>query len=151
MPIDDNFSPPAHWQWFATLWRGSVGPDITIVIRGIDEEPSDGSDVSKPAALANIPGSANTNGQSGRDRLPSAASSQSHSGGTGVEIRLHDSRAVIVKTGIVGSTTPSTTAPGGDEKAQDKTMTAGQQAKEMENWEKAKRRVGFEVEEFLRR
>lgn len=154
MPINDNFSPPAHWQWFATMWRGSVGPDITIVIRGMDEEPGDGSDVAKaPSVQSKLPGvptTAGSNGSNGRERIASVASAQSHSGGTGVEIRLHDSRAVIVKTGIFG---PNALSPGhvGEEHKVTRTPPTVQQAKETENWEKAKRRVGFEVEEFLRR
>ncbi|KAJ9608127.1 slightly ste11-like protein [Cladophialophora chaetospira] len=153
MAIGDNFSPPAHWQWFATMWRGSVGPDITIVIRGVEEDAAEG-EIPKPpaAALPGIPGAPNAagNAPAARERLPSVASSQSHSGGTGVEIRLHDSRAVIVKTGIANSM-GSLGGSAGEEKAGGKAMTPVQQAKEMENWEKAKRRVGFEVEEFLRR
>lgn len=43
MPISDGFSPPAHWQWFATLWRGSVGPDVTIVIKSTDEDAPEGA------------------------------------------------------------------------------------------------------------
>ncbi|KIW73722.1 hypothetical protein PV04_01817 [Phialophora macrospora] len=151
MPINDSFSPPAHWQWFATMWRGSVGPDITVVIRGVDEEPAEGSDVNKPASLPGLAGAVNATTPTARDRLPSVASSQSHSSGTGVEIRLHDSRAVIVKTGIVGSTLATTRGDAGEEKLQSKELTPAQQAKEMDNWQKAKRRVGFEVEEFLRR
>ncbi|OAP58167.1 hypothetical protein AYL99_07257 [Fonsecaea erecta] len=145
MPIGDGFSPPAHWQWFATLWRGSVGPDITIIIRGVDEEPADGGDVVKQTPVQG-------NHPVARDRISSVASSQSHTGGTGVEIRLQDARAVIVKTGIAGSHA-SLAAAGEDGKgaAATKTPMGPQQAKEMENWEKAKRRVGFEVEEFLRR
>ncbi|EOD46403.1 putative hmg-box transcription factor protein [Neofusicoccum parvum UCRNP2] len=33
--ITDNYSPADHWQWVATLWRGIVGPDITIYIRDV--------------------------------------------------------------------------------------------------------------------
>ncbi|OQV02763.1 hypothetical protein CLAIMM_07905 isoform 1 [Cladophialophora immunda] len=151
MPINDGFSPPAHWQWFATLWRGSIGPDITIIIRGADEEPAEGVDVVKQTPIQGnhpgVVGGAHGNSGVGRDRVSSVTSSQSHSGGTGVEIRLQDSRAVIVKTGLAGLNM----AAGEDAKGAGKTLTGAQQAKEMENWDKAKRRVGFEVEEFLRR
>ncbi|KAF2740927.1 hypothetical protein EJ04DRAFT_558312 [Polyplosphaeria fusca] len=30
--IQDAYSPTDHWQWMATLWRGTVGPDLTIYI-----------------------------------------------------------------------------------------------------------------------
>ncbi|MCJ1235927.1 hypothetical protein MMC14_003901 [Varicellaria rhodocarpa] len=33
LPIADSYAPIDHWQWMATLWRGIVGPDITIVVR----------------------------------------------------------------------------------------------------------------------
>ncbi|KAI4152520.1 MAG: hypothetical protein LQ340_002870, partial [Diploschistes diacapsis] len=30
IPILDEYSPTDHWQWMATLWRGIVGPDVTV-------------------------------------------------------------------------------------------------------------------------
>jgi hypothetical protein len=33
IPIQDVYSPTDHWQWMATLWRGIVGPDLTIYIK----------------------------------------------------------------------------------------------------------------------
>ena len=30
VPINDEYAPVDHWQWMATLWRGIVGPDVTI-------------------------------------------------------------------------------------------------------------------------
>ena len=33
IPIADNYAPVDHWGWMATLWRGMVGPDVTIVVR----------------------------------------------------------------------------------------------------------------------
>jgi hypothetical protein len=39
IPIQDAYSPTDHWQWMATLWRGTVGPDLTIYIHsGGDKE-----------------------------------------------------------------------------------------------------------------
>lgn len=35
IPITDNYSPADHWQWVATLWRGIVGPDITVYIKDV--------------------------------------------------------------------------------------------------------------------
>ncbi|KAF2017394.1 hypothetical protein BU24DRAFT_149715 [Aaosphaeria arxii CBS 175.79] len=32
IPIQDAYSPTDHWQWMATLWRGTVGPDLTIYV-----------------------------------------------------------------------------------------------------------------------
>ena len=28
--INDGYSPVDHWQWTATLWRGIIGPDVTV-------------------------------------------------------------------------------------------------------------------------
>ena len=30
----DPYSPNDHWQWTATQWRGIIGPDLTIYVRG---------------------------------------------------------------------------------------------------------------------
>lgn len=153
MPISDGFSPPAHWQWFATLWRGSIGPDITIVIKGVDDEVDGGE-----AARASVSAPGNTP-MLGRDRTSSAGLTAA-SGHSGVDIRLNDCRAVIVKTAIIDMSTTSKGPAAAERNQGDKTLkdagsavpvNAAHQAKEMENWEKAKRRVGFEVEEFLRR
>ncbi|KUJ13281.1 uncharacterized protein LY89DRAFT_651404 [Mollisia scopiformis] len=32
IPINDSYAPVDHWQWMATLWRGIVGPDLTIYV-----------------------------------------------------------------------------------------------------------------------
>lgn len=32
IPIEDSYAPVDHWQWMATLWRGIVGPDLTIYV-----------------------------------------------------------------------------------------------------------------------
>jgi hypothetical protein len=42
IPIQDVYSPMDHWQWMATLWRGTVGPDLTIYIKSGDKEGRDG-------------------------------------------------------------------------------------------------------------
>ncbi|KAH7075850.1 hypothetical protein BKA63DRAFT_595502 [Paraphoma chrysanthemicola] len=33
IPIQDAYSTTDHWQWMATLWRGTVGPDLTIYVK----------------------------------------------------------------------------------------------------------------------
>lgn len=43
IPITDNYSPIDHWQWMATLWRDTVGPDVTVYIK--DENGDDDADV----------------------------------------------------------------------------------------------------------
>ncbi|KAI1608034.1 hypothetical protein EDD37DRAFT_936 [Exophiala viscosa] len=145
MPISDSFSPPAHWQWFATLWRGCIGPDITVVVKGVDDESE-----AAEAARASVSAAAST--PMGVRERNSSAGLSSTGGHSGVEIRLSDCRAVVVKTAIIGM--PTTAADADDRVQEDpvkKPVDPTHQAKEMENWEKAKRRVGFEVEEFLRR
>ena len=37
IPIQDVYSPMDHWQWMATLWRGTVGPDLTIYVKQAKE------------------------------------------------------------------------------------------------------------------
>lgn len=38
IPIADVYSPMDHWQWMATLWRGTIGPDLTIYIKNADKD-----------------------------------------------------------------------------------------------------------------
>lgn len=44
--IQDAYSATDHWQWMATLWRGIVGPDLTVYIKTY--EAKDGFAGSKP-------------------------------------------------------------------------------------------------------
>lgn len=91
MAITDSYSPNDHWRWLASLWRGCVGPDITIVLRG----PGEGAE---------------------------GSGENWDSFNTGVEVRLQGERTVVVKVGKSGEIDDG-----------------------------ALRRVGFEVEEYLRR
>ena len=43
IPIQDVYSPMDHWQWMATLWRGTVGPDLTIYVKGEGNDPNGGA------------------------------------------------------------------------------------------------------------
>lgn len=72
MPITDSYAPTDHWQWAAALWRGCVGPDVTIVV----QEAAVG-------ASGSVGGGGGGNGVSG------------------VEVRLGegDVRAVVVRKG----------------------------------------------------
>jgi HMG box factor len=110
LPILDAYSPHSHWQWLASLYRGCVGADVTVVVEDVHDGGSHGG--SNPRS--NVSGSGL--GAEGMQE--------------GVEVRLQDARAIVVRLQIGGL---------GDGMA-----LAG------EGWEKAKRRVGFEVEEFLR-
>lgn len=39
LPINDTYSPADHWQWVATLWRGVLGADFTVYVRGSEDPP----------------------------------------------------------------------------------------------------------------
>lgn len=173
LPINDSYSPLAHWQWLATLWRGCVGPDVSIVIKGPAGSIAEGASGAVAAVAAegdSAKGSAGGTGHEGvvakekatgegqgRDGQ-GARSSNASAGvvagsekgsvsaaagsgqGQGVDVRLLECRAVVVRIGGLGGTV--------------KDARPAASAKDRENaefWEKAKRRVGFEVGEFLRR
>ncbi|KAI9659635.1 MAG: hypothetical protein M1831_003716 [Alyxoria varia] len=36
--VEDAYGAPEHWQWIATLWRGIIGPDITIYVKDANAE-----------------------------------------------------------------------------------------------------------------
>lgn len=170
LPITDNYDPLTHWRWHATLWRGCVGPDITIVIDGNYELYEEANRSKASAAeqdatrITRSAGRAQTQthqlplrsgGQPSPRSQHSNATVQSMAAATppsavtpilpqepySVEVRLHDHRAVIIKANTISFM------------AQRKSEQAfeAEKAKEQEHWRAAKRRVGFEVEEFLRR
>ncbi|KAI9874800.1 MAG: hypothetical protein M1830_009258 [Pleopsidium flavum] len=70
IPINDAYAPVDHWQWMATLWRGVVGPDVTIYIK---ERNVGDADVNEDMASSRL------------------------GAGTGVEVRLGDARAIVVR------------------------------------------------------
>ena len=176
MPIVDSYSPLAHWQWLATLWRGCIGPDVSVVIKStaadgsiggvgsvgsISVPPASNEDSSPGKAIA---ASGNREGAGTplfRPRTESVAQSQAASAssgsnaglpaaavaaiGPGVEVRLLDCRAVVVRTNMDHHRKSSAGEEVVDVEKEKKRM------EELEFWEKAKRRVGFEVAEFLRR
>ncbi|MCJ1320808.1 hypothetical protein MMC15_006149 [Xylographa vitiligo] len=78
IPIADAYAPVDHWQWMATLWRGVVGPDITIVVR--------------PANSQYEGGGANGN---------ASPMDETRNGG-GVEVRLQDARTITLLCPTVG-------------------------------------------------
>ena len=194
MPIVDSYSPLAHWQWLATLWRGCVGPDVSVVIKSTavggesvarslsvaaasNEDSSPGKvglgGVGSPrsrqqsvptgvgaAGSAPAPGSiaanASTNTPAGSISGPAAAAGVA----PGVEVRLLDCRAVVVRTNVahhqklksISEKDEGEDSGGSEKQSQSESAEmAKKRREEMEFWEKAKRRVGFEVAEFLRR
>ena len=163
LPIFDNYDPLTHWRWHATLWRGCVGPDISVVIKSAHEQHEDevvekrveaaamqgrAGSVAPPATgrLLGLSGSTEQAPPSGAPPTPAppaqtqpAAPAASTPAPTpfGVEVRLQDHRAVIIRAA-------NSSARGSDASEKDV-------EKDNENWDKAKRRVGFEVEEWMRR
>ena len=82
VPINDAYSPADHWQWMATLWRGNVGPDLTIAVRPAAPETPTSSDMGKGGGKNGRTGTAGT--------VPS------------VEVRIDDARAILVRIGEDG-------------------------------------------------
>lgn len=35
IPITDSYSPVDQWRWFASLWRGIIGADVTVYIKAL--------------------------------------------------------------------------------------------------------------------
>jgi len=85
IPIADAYSPADHWQWMASLWRGVVGPDLTIVVRGGAVDTPTGGEVAKGGG-----GGRSEGGKSARAAGPS------------VEVRLEDARAILLRVGEDG-------------------------------------------------
>lgn len=42
VPIKDAYKAADHWQWTATLWRGIVGPDMTVYVKEADRAEDTG-------------------------------------------------------------------------------------------------------------
>lgn len=49
-PIIDQYTAIDHWQWWATLWRGTVGPDLVVYVK-----PSREEEMAKSATVAYQP------------------------------------------------------------------------------------------------
>ena len=131
VPITDAYSPMDHWQWHATLWRGTIGADATIAVASASEDQgasppgtaSSGSSGAASSGTGGGPGSASGSAETaagGKGRLVTGAGKEKGAAGAGVDIRLEDSRAVIVQGGEKGVS------------------------------EGALRRVGFEIGEWVR-
>ena len=124
IPISDEYSPSDHWQWMATLWRGIVGPDVTIDVK-IPGHPYSAASSGTPSPRNAHTGSPSTTGQSRNSRLSpgpgkeasmtgvsnssgasggavSQTSSSSASNVPVVDVRLADSRAVLLRGEVGG-------------------------------------------------
>lgn len=81
IPIADEYAPVDHWQWMATLWRGIVGPDVTVAV--VPTLPI-------PPAI-----SATSNSSEAKSIARHGASKIG--GGGATEVRLEDARAIVVR------------------------------------------------------
>lgn len=75
----------------ATLWRGVVGPDVTIAVL-----PASPMGVPSSSGVRKAPITGSGSGSLG-GKGAGGSSSSSKGGGGGVEVRLEDARAIVVK------------------------------------------------------
>ncbi|KAM0138245.1 hypothetical protein ACHAP3_003572 [Botrytis cinerea] len=131
LPINDSYAPIDHWQWMATLWRGIVGADLTIYVKGVGREE-----------MERYRGVEWSVGGAGRGIVVRILVSEK----AGREGSLPGDREGLRK----GST--STVGSGGGERERE---GSGGKEKEKEKIkgrmdEKTRRRLGFEVGEWVR-
>ena len=98
IPITDSYAPIDHWQWMATLWRGIVGPDITIVVKpsmSMESQPPDSGkdDEGYPKELLS-----NGNVTEGESKGSQATAATPGLKKAGVELRLQDSRTIVMNS-----------------------------------------------------
>ncbi|KAI4258974.1 MAG: hypothetical protein LQ352_000970 [Teloschistes flavicans] len=86
VPIEDNYAPTDHWQWMASMWRGIVGPDITIAVQRYDSENSnlDSAVTAREWSTSKKSGEKSNRGSNGN-------------GIAEVEVKLDECRAVVVR------------------------------------------------------
>lgn len=193
MSITDSYSPLNHWQWLASLWRGCIGPDASVVVqfsrhprhrpgqtghdeqngplaaRNNNEESSSQAEDENTTTAASgaeemTPHPGGPPHQSNRKAPSTTESTITTTGGapgsgsnnntTTVDVRLNDAQqpaCIVVNvntttTSDVNDHSPTTTCS--SSQLQDFVSTSMMMS---EGWEKAKRRVGFEIAEFLRK
>ncbi len=78
-----------HWQWGATLWRNVIGADVTVAVQSPASlaVSSENNDLQTPKA------------EGGAEKKKTLSTG---GGGSGVEVRLDDARAVVVRGGEGG-------------------------------------------------
>ncbi|KAK7525085.1 uncharacterized protein IWZ02DRAFT_375012, partial [Phyllosticta citriasiana] len=142
IPIADAYSPADHWQWLATLWRGIVGPDVTVYVADAPAAPSGPTSASTSTSSGN---GGNGMGAAGGMQTPGLPPPSGMSFGAGVarpvEVREEGvTRCVVVRRERRASATSVGSAGAGG-------MGMGMG---MGIDESALRRLGFEVEELVR-
>ena len=126
VPIVDEYSPTDHWQWMATLWRGVVGPDVTVDVRsqfGIDSlYQANGGNGGGSFASPIGSGEGGSGSRPGETpNLVSKGGAATGGAGPAVSVKLQEARAVLLRAESRGKVS-----------------------------ETALRRTGFEVGEYLR-
>ena len=95
--IGDAYSPMDHWQWGATLWRNVVGADITVAVQAAAPTADDGPTAGATGKGKEAGGKGGEEGERKRKAAGSVSGSSMSLSGGGVEVRLEDARAVIVR------------------------------------------------------
>lgn len=107
--ITDTYAPVDHWQWMASLWRGIIGPDVTIAMLPAfypTAPNSAGPNTGVSAGGGGGGGGSSSGGinSSTTPRLTESAprvgamsSGGSSVSSSGVEARLEDARAILVR------------------------------------------------------
>lgn len=111
--IHDAYSPTDHWQWGATLWRNVVGADVTVAVQAPvvsagqdspDKVVAGGAAAAAAAAGTKVGGDGGGGGGGLGSLKDGRAGFEKGRGGggggnagVGVEVRLEDARAVIVR------------------------------------------------------
>ena len=104
VPITDSYSPMDHWQWHATLWRGIVGADATVAVQPPQADEGHGSPPNTATSGLSISSGAISNaGDAGKVTARNGSGTKTDKkSGNGIDIRLEDSRAVILQAGEKG-------------------------------------------------
>lgn len=151
VPITDNYSPWDHWKWIASLWRGVVGPDLTVFVRDI------GVAAAASKAVVGGAGGGGTAGAAGTAGGTTAQEDTPRPAFKAVEI-FPTYRTVVLRR--VRSVAPATAAssrtadPDTVEAPANATSAAEEPKREVKARnlvdESSLRRLGFEVGELLR-
>lgn len=97
--IKDAYSPMDHWQWGATLWRNVVGADVTVAVQApvnVGAQDSTSSSSPSPDKAVGKTGEGGGGKSDGGGRGYEKGGAGAGAVG-GVEVRLEDARAVIVR------------------------------------------------------
>lgn len=80
IPISDQYAPVDHWQWMATLWRGIVGPDVTVAVAPL---------------VSMVPPMSATSSSDAKSSNPNALGLKLS---VGVEVKLDEARTIVVRS-----------------------------------------------------